>query len=97
LYKNSKKEFGASFVLFYKEGTKKEVGFTASKKIGNAVKRNFAKRRLRSLFLEFSPKLKNGSYIFVARQKIINLKYSDIKKGLFKSFKKVNALKSEEK
>lgn len=83
--------------MFYKEGAKKEVGFTASKKVGNAVKRNFAKRRLRSLFVEFSSRLENGSYIFVARQQIIALKYDDIKRGLERSYKKANALKSEER
>ena len=84
-------------MLFYKESDKKEVGFTASKKIGNAVKRNFAKRRLRSLFVEFSPMLKSGSYIFVARQNIVDLKYNDIKKGLLKSFKRLKAIEGEKK
>ncbi len=84
-------------MLFYKDNSAKEVGFTASKKIGNAVKRNFAKRRLRSLFLDISPLIKNGSYIFVARQNIIDMKYEDIKKGLLKSLKKINALKGDQR
>jgi len=47
-----------------------KVGFTATKKIGNAVKRNRAKRRLRALFLEYSSLLNDGTYIFVAKQAI---------------------------
>ncbi len=82
-------------VLFYKECDKNEVGFTASKKIGNAVKRNFAKRRLRALFLELSPFLKNGSYIFIARDKILTSKYKDIKKGFLISLKRIKALKKD--
>ena len=82
-------------MLFYKDSDKKEVGFTASKKIGNAVKRNFAKRRLRSIFLECNPLLKNGSYILVARDRITTSKYEDIKKGFLTSLKRVNALKDK--
>ena len=55
-------------VLFYLPSNQvKKVGFTATKKIGNAVKRNRAKRRMRALFYSFSPQLKNGTYIFVAK------------------------------
>jgi RNase P protein component len=39
--------------------------------------------------------IKSGSYIFVARQNIIDAKYEDLKKGLIKSLKKVNALKED--
>ena len=50
------------------ENHTKLVGFTATKKIGNAVKRNRSKRRLRALFLKYSDSLKNGTYVFVAKQ-----------------------------
>lgn len=43
------------------------MGFTATKKIGNAVARNRAKRRLRALFYQYSPHLKEGIYIFVSK------------------------------
>lgn len=44
----------------------------ASKKVGNAVKRNKAKRRLRALFLKHESKIQSGSYIFVAKENIEN-------------------------
>lgn len=77
-------------VLFYlSKQTTHKVGFTATKKIGNAVKRNRAKRRLRALFYEYSPSLKDGTYIFVAKQSIIEISHqqleSDFKKILSKS------------
>ncbi|MBU9697120.1 ribonuclease P protein component [Rhodobacteraceae bacterium HSP-20] len=45
------------------------VGFTASKKIGNAVLRNRAKRRLRALVREILPPLARAGwdYVLVAR------------------------------
>ena len=66
-----------------------KVGFTATKKIGNAVKRNRAKRRLRALFCEYSPKLQDGTYIFVAKLSINDISHqeltNDFKKVLNKS------------
>lgn len=53
------------------------VGFTATKKIGNAVIRNRAKRRLRSVCLELLPKLgQTGTdYVFIARDKTVARPY----------------------
>ena len=73
-------------LFFLPQDTTNKVGFTATKKIGNAVKRNRAKRRLRALFREYSPSLKSGSYIFVAKQALEESSHeklsSDFKKVL---------------
>ncbi len=83
-------------VLFFlpTDGIKK-VGFTATKKIGNAVKRNRAKRRLRALFLEFSSLLKDGTYIFVAKQSINEVSYLLLKKEFQKILNHSKAIKRE--
>ncbi len=75
-----------SVVLFHlqKDLTNK-VGFTATKKIGNAVKRNRAKRRLRALFCTYSSLLKDGTYIFVAKQSINEISHQQLQND----FKKV--------
>jgi ribonuclease P protein component len=66
-----------------------KVGFTATKKIGNAVKRNRAKRKLRALFCKYSNSLQDGTYIFVAKQSINEVPHQqlelDFKKILTKS------------
>ncbi len=72
----------------------KQIGFTASKKVGNAVKRNFAKRRLRAIFREYSNFLNDGTYIFVAKQDIIDIKFSKLKNDIDKALKRVGALKN---
>lgn len=70
------------------------MGFTATKKIGNAVKRNRAKRRLRALFREFSSTLQDGTYIFVAKQSINEIPHEKLKDNFFKV---LNHLKAVEK
>jgi len=55
-----------------------KVGFTATKKLGNAVKRNRAKRRLRALFCEYSHSLKDGTYIFVAKAGIFDAPFEKL-------------------
>jgi ribonuclease P protein component len=75
----------------------KQIGFTASKKVGNAVKRNFAKRRLRALFNEFSDNLSEGTYIFVAKKDIIDIKFSKLKNDINKALKRVGAFENGKK
>ena len=76
------------FVL-NKEDTKK-VGFTATKKIGNAVKRNKAKRIMRALFIKYSKNLKDGIYIFVAKSDIVSLPFKNIEKDFYYTLSRAN-------
>jgi ribonuclease P protein component len=87
----------SSAIVFFKKTSQKQVGFTASKKVGNAIKRNFAKRRLRALFIEFSEELSEGSYIFVAKKDILTIPFSKLQKDLKSSLKRVGALKHAKK
>ncbi|WP_369811217.1 ribonuclease P protein component [Sulfurimonas microaerophilic] len=86
VYKKGKNQHTSSVVLFYlpQDGIRK-VGFTATKKLGNAVKRNRAKRRMRACFCEFSPDLKDGIYIFVAKIALFDTSHENFKND----FKKV--------
>lgn len=69
-----------------------KIGFTATKKIGNAVKRNRAKRRLRALFCEYSNSLKDGTYIFVAKQSLNETTHENLIKDFKKIITKAKAL-----
>ena len=70
-----------------------KVGFTATKKIGNAVKRNRAKRRLRALFCEYSNNLKDGTYIFVAKQSLVESPHEKLNSDFKQIIKRSKAFK----
>ena len=66
------------------------VGYTASKKIGNAVKRNKIKRRLKNIMNIAIKKINlnlNYSYLLIAKKTVLEDQYENIKKTLFKDFK----------
>lgn len=66
-----------------------KVGYTASKKVGNAVKRNMAKRRLRSLVREYEPEFCSGySFVFIATSELVDVEYSVLKSDFLYCVKK---------
>ena len=55
------------------------VGYTATKKIGNAVKRNKAKRIMRELAKKILIKCKtNTYYVLIAKKSILDIKFKDL-------------------
>lgn len=67
------------------------VGFTASRKVGNAVTRNRARRRLKALAGEVLPKhaLSGHDYVLVARQATPQRDYSALRRDLEAALKKL--------
>ena len=82
-------------LFFLPANNVKKVGFTATKKIGNAVKRNRAKRRLRSLFVTYSPFLQDGSYIFVAKEIISETPHQKLQNDFEKVLSRLGTLKKK--
>ena len=80
------------FVLFYKKSDEYEVGFVASKKMGNAVHRNRAKRLLRAHFIENIDLISSGSYILVAKPDLLSNNFLETKKSYLHALKKCAAL-----
>ena len=70
-----------------------KLGIVASKKVGNAVHRNRAKRLLRAHFLNHLTNLKTGHYIVVAKPNLLNSEYNETTEEFFKALKRLKALK----
>lgn len=68
-----------------------KVGFSVSKKIGNAVTRNKIRRRLKEAFrtLEDVSIPKNFYFVIIARQPILNASFLEIKEELKKTLLKM--------
>ncbi len=67
------------------------VGFTASRKVGNAVTRNRARRRLKALAGEILPKhaMSGHDYVLVARQATPLRDYGALRRDLEAALKKL--------
>ena len=75
-----------------KNNKKFNISFVAKKKIGNAVKRNKIKRRLKNIMNDAVKKIKielKYSYLVIAKPTMLDNDYENIKETLFQSFKKI--------
>ena len=94
---NGKKINNKYLTIFFKKISGKNnkylnISFVAQKKVGNAVKRNKIKRRLRNMMNEALKKIKinlNYSYLLIARKSVLEDEYSFIKIKLFSELKKI--------
>ena len=86
------------FVMFYKKLLKEKsnnlnISIVTNKKLGNAVKRNFCKRRFKSLVNEVVKKISlnfNYSYLILAKDNAIKKdSFEDLKKTMFTEFNKI--------
>ena len=75
-----------------KNKKKLNISFVTKKKLGNAVKRNKIKRRLRSIMNDAIKKISikfEYSYLVIAKSNMLNNEFKDIKETLFQEFKKI--------
>ncbi len=68
------------------------ISFSVKKKIGNAVKRNKIKRRLKNIMNDAIKKISinlNFSFLVIGKLTVLNSEFKDIKKALFQDLKKI--------
>ena len=75
-----------------KNNKKLNISFVTKKKLGNAVKRNKNKRRLKNIinYIEKKIDLKfDYSYLVISKSTMLNNKYNEIRETLLQEFKKI--------
>ena len=79
--------------LINKDNTKINISFVTKKKIGNAIKRNKIKRRLRNIMNDALKKISinlSYSYLVIAKPTMLNNEFKKIKETLFQEFNKIS-------
>ena len=75
-----------------KDKNKLNISFVVKKKIGNAVKRNKIKRRLKNIMNDAYKKISINlkySYLVIAKSTMLNNEFKKIKETLFQEFEKI--------
>lgn len=97
---NKGKSVGERYiVLFYKKNNLpyNRTAFLASKKVGNSVVRNRARRLMKQSYKELEQNLSSGyDFIIIARNTIVNLKCADVKKSMEAALMKSKVMKKSE-
>ena len=78
--------------LSNKDKSRLNISFVTKKKIGNAVKRNKIKRRLRTIMNEAVKNISinfNYSFLVIAKSSMLNNEYKIIKETLLRDFEKI--------
>ena len=91
---NGKKISNKYLTIFFKSLSGKSnkylnISFVAQKKLGNAVKRNKVKRRLKNIMNNIIKINLKYSYLFIAKKSILDGNFFDIKETILEDLKKI--------
>lgn len=93
VFANSK-SFAVKHVVLYIHNGVRKYGFVASKKVGNAVQRNRAKRLMREVIrLHWQEIAEDKQIIFIARPSIKGISYFEVERSILYALNKSGTLK----
>ena len=95
LYRQGTSAVGGCMVLYCRKNRlgHNRLGITASTKLGGAVQRNRARRRLREVYRLNSPRLRQGwDLILVARGRTLTAKWPEMNETFLRLCRKLNLL-----
>ena len=95
IYKRGKSIGERYIVLFYKKNglSYNRIAFLASKKVGNSVQRNRARRLMKENYRFLKDNIKSGyDLIFIARNTINDKKANDVNKSMYNALVKTKLI-----
>ncbi len=98
IYRKGASVVAPAFVIYAvrSRGKRARLGLTAGKKVGGAVQRNRAKRRLRELFRKHSDKIKPGyDFVIVLRAAAVKFKAPALERSFLNGLRNLNVLNAD--
>ena len=96
MYKRGKSVGDRYLVLFYRKNNLpyNRTGFLASKKVGNSVQRNRARRLMKESYRHIQSGLPTGyDFIIIARNTISGKKCMEVERSLMSAFRRTGVIK----